>query len=157
MKVSITEGGTDTDSMIFLRARSGNCSLDLRDFTSLNPMKETEDSRKSAYINLVKKPHLIAFVVISTLLLITASAWMCVSFKRRHFDSNASKYQKLDMELPVSGGGKVVSEINDGWDNNWDDNWDDEEAPKTPSMPVTPSVSSKGLASRRLNKEGWKD
>ncbi|KAE9451980.1 hypothetical protein C3L33_16132, partial [Rhododendron williamsianum] len=156
VKVSITEGGTD--SMIVLTAGSGsNCSLDFGDPTSLNPMKETEDSRKSAYINLVKKPHLIAFAVISTLLLITALAWMCVSFKRRHFDSNASKYQKLDMELPVSGGGKVVSEINDGWDNNWDDNWDDEEAPKTPSMPVTPSVSSKGLASRRLNKEGWKD
>ncbi|KAI8569762.1 hypothetical protein RHMOL_Rhmol02G0302300 [Rhododendron molle] len=155
VKVSLTEGGTD--SMIVLTVRSGTCSLDFRDFTSLNPMKETEDSKKSAYINLVKKPHLIAVLVISTLLLITASAWMCVSFKRRHFDSNASKYQKLDMELPVSGGGKVVSEINDGWDNNWDDNWDDEEAPKTPSMPVTPSVSSKGLASRRLNKEGWKD
>ncbi|XP_058201737.1 uncharacterized protein LOC131316406 [Rhododendron vialii] len=155
VKVSIIEGGTD--STIVLTAGSGNCSLDFRDFTSLNPMKETEDSRKSAYINLVKKPHLIVFIVISTLLLITASAWMCVSFKRRHFDSNASKYQKLDMELPVSGGRKVVSEINDGWDNNWDDNWDDEEAPKTPSMPVTPSVSSKGLASRRLNKEGWKD
>ncbi|KAF7150393.1 hypothetical protein RHSIM_Rhsim02G0242700 [Rhododendron simsii] len=155
VKVSITEGGTD--STIVLTARSGNCSLDFKDLTNPNPMKETEESRKSAYINLVKKPHLIAFVVIFTLLLITASAWMCVNFKRRHFDSNASKYQKLDMELPVSGGGKVVSEINDGWDNNWDDNWDDEEAPKTPSMPVTPSVSSKGLASRRLNKEGWKD
>lgn len=155
VKVSITEGGTD--SMIVLTAGNGNCSLDFRDLTSIDTVKETDHSRNSTYINLVKKPHLIAFFVFSILMLITASAWMCVSFKRRHFGSNASKYQKLDMELPVSGVAKVVSESNDGWDNNWDDNWDDAEAPKTPSMPLTPSVSSKGLASRRLNKEGWKD
>lgn len=63
------------------------------------------------------------------------------------------------MDLPVSGGGKPESEVSDGWDNSWGDDWDDEEAPKTPSLPVTPSsnLSLKGLATRRLNKEGWKD
>jgi hypothetical protein len=61
------------------------------------------------------------------------------------------------MELPVSGEGKTESETNDGWDNSWGDDWDDEEAPKAPSLPVTPSLSSKGLASRRLSKEAWKD
>ncbi|KAH7841776.1 hypothetical protein Vadar_034227 [Vaccinium darrowii] len=115
--------------MIVLTAGNGNCSLDFRDLTSLDSMKETDYT----------------------------SIWMCVSFKRRHFDSSASKYQKLEMELPVTGTGKVMSELNDGWDNNWDDDWDDEEAPKTPSMPLTPRLSSKGLAPRRLNKEGWKD
>lgn len=60
------------------------------------------------------------------------------------------------MELPVSLGGKAVADNNDGWENSWDDNWDDE-TPHTPSLPVTPSLSSKGLASRRLNKDGWKD
>lgn len=155
VKVSITEGGTD--GMIVLTAGNGNCSFDFRDLTSLDSMKETDYSRKSTYTNFVKKPHFIAFFIFSALLFITASIWMCVSFKRRHFNSSASKYQKLEMELPVTGTGKVVSELNDGWDNNWDDDWDDEEAPKTPSMPLTPSLSSKGLAPRRLNKEGWKD
>lgn len=58
------------------------------------------------------------------------------------------------MDLPVSG---AASETNDGWDENWDDRWDDEEAQKTPTLPATPNLSSKGLASRRLSKEGWKD
>lgn len=61
------------------------------------------------------------------------------------------------MELPVASLGNSELDNNHGWDNSWDDNWDDEEAPKTPSLPVTPSLSSKGLASRRLSKEGWKD
>lgn len=61
------------------------------------------------------------------------------------------------MELPVVSDTKREADSNDGWDNSWDDDWDDEEAPKTPSMPVTPSLSSKGMSSRRINKEGWKD
>lgn len=61
------------------------------------------------------------------------------------------------MEMPVTDARKSESDANNGWDNSWGDDWDDEEAPKTPSLPVTPSLSSKGLASRRLSKEGWKD
>ncbi|KAL6986389.1 hypothetical protein U1Q18_019754 [Sarracenia purpurea var. burkii] len=155
VKVSITNGGTD--SLIVLTAGSGNCSLDFRDLTPLNFRKETKYSAKLSFINLKRIP-LIAFLVFAGLL-ITALAWICVGFqkRRRQFNSNGSKYQKLDTELPVSGGNKGDSDLNEGWDDNWDDNWDDEEAPKTPSMPVTPSLSSKGLASRRFNKEGWKD
>ncbi|KAG2680890.1 hypothetical protein I3760_11G119200 [Carya illinoinensis] len=79
-------------------------------------------------------------------------AWMCISFRRRHLSGKGSKYQKLDMELPVSSGGKSELDTKDGWENSWDDTWDDEEAPKTPSMPVTSGLSAKGLASRRMNK-----
>ncbi|PKI45335.1 hypothetical protein CRG98_034296 [Punica granatum] len=58
------------------------------------------------------------------------------------------------MELPVSNVVKPESsDFSEGWDESWGDGWDDEEVPKTPSMPVTPSVSSKGLAPRRATKE----
>lgn len=71
------------------------------------------------------------------------------------------------MELPVSNNALVTKTDeetgDDGWNNNWGDDWDDEngdgdeEQPNTPVLPLTPSVSSRGLASRRLSKEGWKD
>lgn len=67
------------------------------------------------------------------------------------------------MELPVSNT-PLVSKSDqetgdDGWNNNWGDDWGDgdEEQPNTPVLPLTPSVSSRGLAPRRLSKEGWKD
>ncbi|KAL6522285.1 hypothetical protein OROHE_016838 [Orobanche hederae] len=64
------------------------------------------------------------------------------------------------MELPVSDGVKVDTELTGGWDDNWADIWDDEEAPKThntPSMPITPNFSSQGASSRRIKKNWWKD
>lgn len=70
------------------------------------------------------------------------------------------------MELPVSStaAAALVSKSDqesgdDGWNNNWGDDWGDgdEEQPNTPVLPLTPSVSSRGLAPRRLSKEGWKD
>ncbi|KAA8528241.1 hypothetical protein F0562_035508 [Nyssa sinensis] len=150
VKVSIRNGGTD--NLIVLTAGNGKCSLDFRDLIAQSSEKETDYISKSTYINLLKRTSFVVFIFLAALVI--ASAWMCVSFQRRHFASNGSKYQKLDMELPVSGGGKIESNSNDGWDNSWGDSWDDEEAPKTPSMPVTPSLSSKGLASRRFNKDG---
>uniref|UniRef100_A0A5B6ZNK3 Uncharacterized protein n=1 Tax=Davidia involucrata TaxID=16924 RepID=A0A5B6ZNK3_DAVIN len=150
VKVSISNGGTD--NLIILTAGNGNWSLDFRDLIAQSSRKETDYTSKSTYINLLKRTSFVAFIFLAALVI--ASAWMCVSFQRRHFASNGPKYQKLDMELPVSGGGKIGSNSNEGWDNKWGDSWDDEEAPKTPSMPVTPSLSSKGLASRRFNKDG---
>lgn len=72
------------------------------------------------------------------------------------------------MELPVSNPAALVTNSDkesgdDGWNNNWGDDWDDEngdgdeEQPNTPVLPLTPSLSSRGLAPRRLSKEGWKD
>ncbi|GFZ01272.1 hypothetical protein Acr_14g0009070 [Actinidia rufa] len=144
IKVSIKKEGTG--SLITLTAGDGHCSIDFRDLISPNLRKETDHSANSR--------HIIAIpLMVLGLLVVAASAWLCVRFVRMY----GPTYQKLAMELPVMGGSKEESEFNDGWNNNWDDNWDDEEAPKTPSMPVTPSLSSKGLASRRFNKEGWKD
>lgn len=61
------------------------------------------------------------------------------------------------MELPVSIVEESEVDSIEGWDNSWGDGWNDEEAPRSPPMPHTPSLSAKGLASRRLNKEGWRD
>ena len=70
---------------------------------------------------------------------------------------SAPAYQKLDaLELPVSIGGKKEVDQPDQWDDNWGDDWDDEEAPSTPSNSM-PNLSSKGLASRKSTKDGWKD
>lgn len=81
---------------------------------------------------------------------------MCTKLGRKYFARKGPKYEKLDTELPVSHGNKLEPDGNEGWDDSWGDSWDDEEAPKTPSLPVTPSISSKGMASRKF-KEGWKD
>ncbi|XP_059662217.1 uncharacterized protein LOC132308218 [Cornus florida] len=153
VKVSITRDGTD--NLIVLETGNGNCSLDFRNLIPHNSMKETDYTSKSTYINLLQRTPAAAFIFLAALVM--ASAWLCVSFRRRYFASSGSKYQKLDMELPVSGVSKTEPNLNHEWDNSWGDSWDDEEAPTTPSMPLTPSVSSKGLASRRINKDGWKD
>jgi hypothetical protein len=154
VKVSNVDGGTD--SLIILKAGNGNCSLDFRDLIAQSSQTEFDNSPKSSFISSLTGRPAIALIFLAPLLILV-SAWICISFRRRRFSGNGSKYQKLDMALPVSSGAKSELDTNDGWDESWGDSWDDEEAPKTPSMPVTPNLSSKGLASRRLNKEGWKD
>ncbi|KAJ6933742.1 hypothetical protein NC651_008979 [Populus alba x Populus x berolinensis] len=155
VKVSITSGGSE--NLIVLRAGNGQCKLDIKDTIAHYFGKEFDKSHKSTdIINFMSRTSTIVVLSFAALLIL-ASGWMCISFRRKHPSNNTSKYQRLEMELPVSGEGKTESETNDGWDNSWGDDWDDEEAPKAPSLPVTPSLSSKGLASRRLSKEGWKD
>ena len=134
--------------MIVLKDGSGECSLDFKDLIVHNAAK--------SYVNFLSQTPTTTFIFVAAILIL-ASGWMCMSFMWRQLTRNGLKYQRLDMGLPVSGGAKIESDVNDEWDNNWGDNWDDEEAPMTPSMPVTPSLSFKGLASRRLSKEGWKD
>jgi hypothetical protein len=153
VKVSHVDGGTD--SLIVLTAGNGKCSLDFRDLIAHNSLKEVDNSPKYSIISFLKRPAF-AFAFGAFLPVIAVSA-LVISFRRRHLSGSDLKYQKLDMELPVSIAEKPEMDTCDGWDNGWDDSWDDVEAPKTPSMPVTPSLSSKGLASRRLIKEGWKD
>ncbi|KAM1585041.1 hypothetical protein ACFX1Z_037959 [Malus domestica] len=152
--VSIGKGGAG--GSIVLKAGNGQCNLDLKDLVTHSSRKEPENSSNSAYTNFLKQKPTIAVVFFASVMIL-ASAWMCISFRNRRFSGNGLKYQKLDEDLPISNEEKPVLQVNDGWDNNWDDNWDDEEAPHTPSMPITPSLSGKGLASRRLNKEAWKD
>uniref|UniRef100_A0A166CQQ8 DUF7356 domain-containing protein n=1 Tax=Daucus carota subsp. sativus TaxID=79200 RepID=A0A166CQQ8_DAUCS len=157
VKVTVKNGGTD--NLIILTAGTGNCTLSFKDLITQNLKKETvytSQFNRSIYFNWTTAA---VFIVLMALILL-ASVWTCISFRRRHYPSNSSKYQKLDMELPVSNGVKVDTELNAGWDDSWGDSWDDEEAPKTPktpSMPITPSFSSQGVSSRRINKDGWKD
>ncbi|KAM7525865.1 hypothetical protein LguiA_015767 [Lonicera macranthoides] len=152
VKVSIRNGGAD--NLIVLTAGNGNCNLDFRDLVAHSSIKGADYTSKSTYIKLYKRiPFGFLFVAVVIMALIAT----CVSYnRRRHLSSSSPKYQKLDMELPVSGGPKMDSKLNDGWDHSWNDGWgDDEEAPS--SMPVTPSLSSQGVSSRRVKKDGWKD
>lgn len=142
--------------MITLTAGSGNCSLDFRDLIGHTLQKEFENPPKSSFISFLKRKPVAALIFFAPLVILL-SAWMCINLRRRYYSGSGFKFQKIDMGLPVSSGGKTELDTNDGWDNSWGDSWDDEEAPKTPSMPVTPGLSSKGLASRRWNKEGRKD
>ncbi|OMP02981.1 hypothetical protein COLO4_10690 [Corchorus olitorius] len=135
---------------------SGECNLDFKQFMVQNSAE--------AYVTILSQTPTTAFIFVVAVLILV-SGWMWVSFRRRQLARSGLKYQKLDMELPISGKGKTEPDgkgktepdVEDGWDNSWADNWDDEEAPMTPSKPVTPRLSSKGLASRRSSKEGWKD
>ncbi|KAJ6695311.1 DENTIN SIALOPHOSPHOPROTEIN-LIKE ISOFORM X1 [Salix koriyanagi] len=155
VKVSITRAGSKKS--IVLRAGNGRCELDITDTIAHYFGKEIDKSHKSTdIINFMSRTSTIVVLSFAALLIL-ASGWMCIGFQRKHPSNNSSKYQRLEMELPVSGEVKTESATSEGWDNSWGDDWDDEEAPKTPSLPVTPSLSSKGLASRRLSKEGWKD
>ncbi|XP_021279875.1 uncharacterized protein LOC110413421 [Herrania umbratica] len=146
VKVSIKDSGTG--NLIVLKDGRGECSLDFKDLIVHNSAE--------SYVNFLSQTPTTTFIFVAAILIL-ASGWMCMSFKRRQLARSGLKYQRLDMELPVSAGAKTERDVNDGWDNSWGNNWDDEEAPMTPLMPVTPSLSSKGLASRRLSKEGWKD
>lgn len=156
IKVTVLNVDGGTDSLITLTAGNDKCSLDFRDLIAHSSQKEFDNTPKSLFISSLTKRPAVALIFLGSLLILV-SAWICISFRRRCFSANGSKYQKLDTELPVSSVAKSELDTNDGWDENWGDSWDDEEAPKTPSMPVTPNLSSKGLASRRLNKDGWKD
>ncbi|XP_010266488.1 PREDICTED: uncharacterized protein LOC104603989 [Nelumbo nucifera] len=155
-KVKVPIGKVGKDTTIVLTTGTGSCSLDFRDLVLHNAVERIDYSPKSTYaIFLIQVPSIVYMT--AAVLLLMASSWICAKFYRRLIPTNSSRYQKLETELPVSGGGKMESDVTDGWDNSWDDDWDDEEAPRTPSKPVTPSLSSKGLATRRVSKEGWKD
>ncbi|XVF10428.1 hypothetical protein REPUB_Repub07fG0182000 [Reevesia pubescens] len=143
LKVSIKTSGTE--NLIVLKDGAGECNLDFKDFTMHYSVR--------SYVNFLSQTPTTTFIFVAAILIL-ASGWMCMSFRQRVLTRIGLKYQKLDMKLPVSGGAKPEPDVNDGWDNSWGDNWDDEEAPMTLSMPVTPTLSSKGLASRRLSKEG---
>ncbi|CAA2995702.1 uncharacterized protein LOC105179136 isoform X4 [Olea europaea subsp. europaea] len=146
VRVSIKSAGS-SDFIIFTTGH-GNFSLDFRDQIG---RKNFDSTSQFSYINHFQRTTSIGFVFSAALVIL--SAWSCTKFLRWHFVRNP-RYQKLEMELPVSHGSKVQSESNEGWDNGWGDSWEDEEASKIPSLPLTPSLSSKGIASRRFSREG---
>lgn len=156
LKVSVKNRGPETS--LVLKTGTGSCILDFRDLIAQNTIEESNHSLQPTYLNILSQKPIIAFASFAGLLIL-ASTCICISIRRKSIANNASKYQRLDMELPVAATAVKTDNIssNDGWDNSWGDGWDDEEAPMTPTLPVTPSLSAKGLAPRRLNKEGWKD
>ncbi|KAK6935516.1 hypothetical protein RJ641_035671 [Dillenia turbinata] len=137
-------------------ANGDGCSLHFRDLELFNSGQQVDSTLNSTRFGFLKSSPFTVIILLAVLLSI-ASAWAFVSHGRRKVHGSGSKYQKLDNRLPITDEGKINSECNDGWNSGWDDNWDDEEAPMTPSKPVTPSLSAKGLAPRRFNKEGWKE
>ncbi|CAN1300310.1 hypothetical protein LINPERPRIM_LOCUS24539, partial [Linum perenne] len=160
-KVKVSINGKGRGSSIVLKTgTSSSCSLDIRDLIDHNSGDNIKDSRGSTY-TISNLPLLLAcFAGISMVVASARGLWITISKRRKLSNTSSSNYQRLDMDLPVSGAGKKTTQSDDGWDNSWGDGWDDdEEMPMTPnSMAVTPSLSSKGLASRsRLGKDGWKD
>ncbi|PIA34631.1 hypothetical protein AQUCO_03700135v1 [Aquilegia coerulea] len=153
-KVKVSIGKGSKDALIVLTVKDAKCSIDFKDLILHNVGKKTDETAKSQLNDIITKVPSIVLIAVVTVMLV-ASVWMCIRFRRMQLNTDGSKYQKLETELPVSGGGKKESD--DGWDESWGDSWDDEEAPKTPSLPITPSLSSKGLASRKLSKDAWKD
>lgn len=142
------------DSLILLTTENSRCTLDFKELIPRESRTETHYVFKLRYFNNLTRTHCIIFVTLFAFL-VFGSVWMCSGLCKKLYQGNG--YQSIDMELPISGGSKRSPESNDGWDDSWDDSWHDEEAPKTPALPATPNLSSRGLASRRLSKEAWKD
>lgn len=155
VKVYVNEDSTK-NSMIILQAGGGgdSCSLDFRNIIS-NSISKSETFTMSRFIS--KSTGFALLCIFLAAAVIIGAAWLCIRFRPFLPQKSGPKYQKLEVGLPVSTGGK--KEANDGddnWDNSWGNGWDEEEAPMTPSKTIS-NPSLKGLASRRFNKDGWKD
>lgn len=166
MKVSIKKGGSN-DSAIVLASSKGRCSLELKDLAAAHETEsdDTVSVSRPSILNISPRA-LIVIIMISFLVLSLVIIPVIIHVYKNKSRGN-NKYQRLDMELPVSNPALVTKSDQEsgdgGWNNNWGDDWDDEngggdkEQPNTPVLPLTPSLSSRGLAPRRLSKEGWKD
>ncbi|KAK6947905.1 hypothetical protein RJ641_001378 [Dillenia turbinata] len=137
-------------------ANHDGCNLYFRDLDLFNSGQQADSTLNSTRFSFLKSYPFTVIIILAVPLSI-ASTWAFVINRCRKVHGSGSKYQKLDNRLPITDAAKIPLECNDGWNSGWDDNWDDEEAPKTPSKPATPSLSAKGLASRRFNREGWKE
>ncbi|KAL5231133.1 hypothetical protein ABZP36_029909 [Zizania latifolia] len=114
-------------------------------------------ARETNRVMRMRLPSLPSLYMLVPVFVLIGVVGACIKFWRMRNQNGGPAYQKLDVsELPVSTGGKKEEDQSDQWDDNWGDEWDDEEAPLTPTKPM-PSLSSKGLASRRSTKDGWKD
>uniref|UniRef100_A0ACD5T731 Uncharacterized protein n=1 Tax=Avena sativa TaxID=4498 RepID=A0ACD5T731_AVESA len=143
-QVSVSVSDTVNDMAIVLKVAEETCRINLdtavtRSTGRVIPMRFT-----STYM-------------LAPLFVLLGLVGVCVKLRKARKQDGAPTYQKLDApELPVSIGGKIEADQPDQWDDNWGDDWDDEEAPPTPSNSM-PNLSSKGLASRKSTKDGWKD
>lgn len=142
------------DSMIILQAGDGNCSLDFRNILP-NSISKSENLIMPAFIS-TSTGYVLLCICFAAAAVIGA-AWLCIRLRPLRRQEAGPKYQKLEVGLPVSSGGKKEADGGDnGWEDSWENGWDEEEVPVTPSGTIS-NPSLKGLASRRFNKDGWKD
>ncbi|XP_021754344.1 uncharacterized protein LOC110719672 [Chenopodium quinoa] len=153
-KVKVTVAYEALDSLILLTTENTRCTLDFKELIPRDSRIEARYVFKFRYFSNLTRIQCMILLTLSAIL-VFGSAWMCSGMCKKLYQGNG--YQTINTELPLSIVSKLGPEKDDSWDDSWDDHWDDEEAPKTPSLPVTPNLSSRGLASRRLNKEAWKD
>ncbi|XP_010418503.1 PREDICTED: uncharacterized protein LOC104704074 [Camelina sativa] len=166
VKVSIKKGGSN-DSAIVLTSSKGHCSLELKDLAASHETESEDTVSVSRPSILSIRPRTLIVIIMISFLVLSLVVIPVIIHVCKNKSGGNNKYQRLDMELPVSNPAVVTKSDkesgDDGWNNNWGDDWDDEngdgdeEQPNTPVLPLTPSVSSRGLAPRRLSKEGWKD
>lgn len=152
-KVSVSFKDGANEAIIQLKVEKEEiCTLRYEN-TNSDAMKKTEVSLLSGYI---MSTHVSFVYLIIGAAVIIGAVWLCMRLRRMNQPKDDHEYQKMEMGLPVSIGGKKETDDTDVWDKSWGDAWDDEEAPVTPSKPAS-TPSSKGLAPRRFNKDGWKD
>ncbi|VVA93510.1 unnamed protein product [Arabis nemorensis] len=166
VKVSVNKGRSN-DSAIMLTSSKGSCRLELKDLAAAHETGNDDTVTVSHPSTFNIRPRTIIVITMISFLVLSLVIIPVIIHVYRNKTQGKNKYQRLDMELPVSNNALVSKSDHesgdDGWNNNWGDDWDDEngdgdeEQPHTPVLPLTPSVSARGLASRRLSKEGWKD
>jgi len=143
-QVSVSVSDTVNDMAIVLKVAEETCRINLDTAVTRNTGRVIPMRFTSTYL-------------LVPLFVLLGLVGVCVKLRKARKQDGAPTYQKLDApELPVSIGGKIEADQPDQWDDNWGDDWDDEEAPSTPSSSM-PNLSSKGLASRKSTKDGWKD
>lgn len=148
IKVSVKD--VEKGHFIVLTAGHGKCSLDFKDEHVGRKMDDHTSS--SSTLSIYKLTSSTGVLLLGGLVIAAAvSVFICTKSGRKYFARRGPKYQRLDMELPVSHGSDPEAGGNEGWDNSWGESWDEEEASITQSLPLTPSLSS------RKFKEGWKD
>ncbi|XP_051137723.1 uncharacterized protein LOC127255961 [Andrographis paniculata] len=154
-EVKVTIDGLESGDTIELSAGQGVCRLNFSE--QYLALKKADHIPKDPHSSIFNRTLSTGFLILGVAIVAAASFFIYTRFGSRYFTGKGPKYQKLDAELPVSHGSKLEAGGIEGWDDSWGDNWDDEEAPLTPSMPITPSLSSKGIASRKFNKDAWND
>lgn len=99
-------------------------------------------------------------VILVVLLVVVATStcicYRCKARKQRH--GSGPKYDEVEMSAPSVDLSTAFSQETaaDGWDEVWDEeDWEDTEAARSSARSLVPSLSAKGLNSRRANKDGW--
>lgn len=149
IEVKVSTKTVENGHSIVLTAGHGNCTLDLED--EVVGTKIDDHSPSSSSFSIFRLTLSRGVVFLGGLVIAGVSVFLCKKSGMKYFARKGLKYQRLDMELPVSHGSTTEGGGNEGWDNSWGDSWEDEEASMAPSLPPTPTLSS------RKFKEGWKD